>query len=212
MKLALWSCVVGCVLSGSITFAQATGVGEATPATTPQSGTFGYAPTGTAGPPANPLFDAIDADRDGTISTRELRKAVATLKRFDVDRDGKITRAETLNNQQAMPTDNTPAGAGAQGGFRRSNGNGFGGVNGDPRPAGPNLLQFDRNGDGQVSADEMPTQMRGMMRGGDQNGDGRLDAGEIANIQQRINERVRGDRSLPPGVSVGPQGVSGAPR
>jgi hypothetical protein len=31
-------------------------------------------------------------------------------------------------------------------------------------------------------------------------------------IQQRMNERLRGQRALPPGVSVGPQGVSGTPQ
>ncbi len=97
---------------------------------------------------------------------------------------------------------------------RGSAGSGFGGGNnvGDPRPGGPDMLQFDRNGDGQLSPEEVPTQMRGMLRGADQNGNGQLDAAELQAIQQRINERVRGQRPLPPGVSVGPQGVSGTPQ
>jgi hypothetical protein len=57
----------------------------------------------------------------------------------------------------------------------------------------------------------MPTQLRGMLRGTDQNGDGKLDTQELQSIQQRLNERVRGDRHLPPGVTVGPQGVTGKP-
>ena len=64
----------------------------------------------------------------------------------------------------------------------------------------------------QLSADEVPTQLRGMLRGTDQNGNGTLDAQELQAIQQRMNERIRGQRSLPPGISVGPQGVTGTPQ
>ena len=68
-------------------------------------------------------------------------------------------------------------------------------------------MQYDRNGDGALSADEVPTQMQGMLRGTDQNNNGQLDAAEVQAIQQRMTERLRGQRPLPPGVSVGPQGV-----
>lgn len=204
MKRLSWSGAIGGVLFGATTFAQNSGV-DNYPATPAQGSGFAYAPAAAASSPSNPLFDALDTDGDGAISTRELRKAIATLKRFDTDKDGKITKAETLNNVAATQSNNTATGFGAQGGFR-DRGNMF---SGDPRPGGPDMRKFDRNGDGQLSADEMPTQMRGMMRNGDQNGDGRLDASEIAKLQQRMNERIRGDRPLPPGVSVGPQGVSG---
>jgi hypothetical protein len=155
--------------------------------------------------PSNPIFDAIDADGDGTLTTRELRKAIVALKRFDVDKDGKITRAETLNNQAAIPTTTLPTGAGGTSRF----GNGAGGFSGDPRPGAPNMLQYDKNGDGRLTADELPTKLRGMLRGADQNGNGQLDPAEVLSFQQRMNERVRGDRTMPPGVSVGPQGVTG---
>jgi hypothetical protein len=155
--------------------------------------------------PSNPIFDAIDADGDGTLTTRELRKAIVALKRFDVDKDGKITRAETLNNQAAIPTTNVPTGAGGTSRF----GNPAGGFSGDPRPGAPNMLQYDKNGDGRLTADELPTKLRGMLRGADQNGNGQLDPAEVLSFQQRMNERVRGDRTMPPGVSVGPQGVTG---
>jgi hypothetical protein len=168
-------------------------------------GTAPGGPNGQMGPPPNAMFNAIDADGDGAITMRELRKAVVALKQFDTDKDGKITLAEVVA-QSGSATE-----AGGQFGFR---GQGFGGDNnvGDPRPGGPNMMQFDRNGDGQLSPEEVPTQMRGMLRGTDQNGDGKLDAQELQAIQQRMNERVRGQRSLPPGVSVGPQGVSGTPQ
>lgn len=229
------------------------GPGGATPYGTPGMG-------GPGGPPPNAMFNAIDTDGDGAITTRELRKAVVALKQFDADKDGKITQdevsggppnpqamidramendkngdgklskselprhlAQVLGNadangdgsldraelstamQNSRPQFDSQSGSGA--GFR-----GAGGFTGDPRPGGPNLSQFDRNKDGQLSADEMPNQLRGMLHGSDQNGDGNLDMAELKAIQQRLNERVRGQRALPPGVSAGPQGVSGLPK
>ncbi len=221
--------------------------------------------TGPGGPPPNAMFRALDADGDGAISIRELRKAVVALKKLDADKDGKITQAEAMGGpgdpagdasaavDRLMQNDKNgdgklskneiprhlaqmlvgadtngdgtldraeltaamqgarPQFAGAGSSFGGPNG--FGGTaGGDPRPGGPNLLQFDRNGDGQLSADEVPMQMMGLVRGADQNHNGKLDVQELQAIQQRMNERVRGQRPLPPGISVGPQGVSGAPQ
>jgi Ca2+-binding EF-hand superfamily protein len=235
----------------------------------PQSGAFGTgngaqygspAMGGSDGPPPNAMFTAMDADGDGAISMRELRKAVVALKQLDADKDGKITQAEAMGgpqNPQAMidrvmesdkdgdgklsksevprhlaqmlggadtngdgsidraeltnAMQNSQPHFGGPGGGGPGRFGGAGGLDGDPRPGGPNLSQYDRNGDGQLSADEVPTQLRGMLRGTDQNGDGKLDAQEVEAIQQRLNERVRGDRRLPPGVTVGPQGVTGKP-
>lgn len=216
---------------------------------------------GPAAPPPNAMFDAIDADGDGEITVRELRKAVVALKQFDIDKDGKITREEVLGGlpnpqaaidrvlendkdgdgklskselprqlAQALPTADTngdgaldraelanvmggnqPPFSGMTGAATGQSFRGPGGFSGDPRP-GVNLSQFDRNGDGQLSADEVPTQLRGALRGTDQNGDGKLSPQELQAIEQRMNERLRGQRPLPPGVTVGPQGVSGTPQ
>lgn len=219
-----------------------------------------YGPPSEMGGPPSPMFDAIDADGDGAISMRELRKAVVVLKQLDADKDGQITRAEALGgppNPEAMidrVMENDKNGDGIlskneiprhlaqqlhgadannDGGIDRaeltnamnSPRSGFGGpgswgtpgrlggaTGGDPRPGGPGLSQYDRNGDGQLSAEEVPTQLRGMLRGTDQNGDGKLDAHELQSIEQRLNERVRGQRRLPPGVTVGPQGARGTPQ
>ncbi len=235
----------------------------------PAGGEYGRPPVG---PPANAMpssliFDVIDADGDGAITIRELRKAVPALKQLDTDKDGKITREEALGQS------NGPGGAGLRAGDPAtvidhlmsgdkngdgklsadempshlaqmlpgadSNGDGaidraelmaamqnhrnpFGGHGGpgklggpgggDPRQVDGQLMQYDRNGDGQLSSDEVPTQMRGMLRGSDHNGDGTLDTQELQLIRQRMNERAQGQRRLPPGVQIGPQGVSRPPQ
>jgi len=54
------------------------------------------------------------------------------------------------------------------------------------------LLAFDANGDGRITADELPERMRGLIAQGDKNGDGALD---IEEIRQLAAERGQG----PPG-------------
>ncbi|MGD9633119.1 MAG: EF-hand domain-containing protein [Pirellulales bacterium] len=152
-----------------------------------------------------------DKDGDGKLSKSELPRHLAQLlSTADTNGDGALDRAELANViQGTQPQFGGPGfgnGGGAQQGFR-----GAGGFGADPRPTA-NLSQFDRNGDGQLSADEMPNNLRGMLRGTDQNGDGKLDSQELQAIQQRVNERARGQRALPPGVSIGPQGVTGKPQ
>jgi len=167
----------------------------------PEGGGYGAprgGPSESGGSQSNAMFSAIDADADGVITARELRRAVAALKKLDLDKDGKITLAEVngATNQSGAPTAAT-RGAGRPGMH-----------SGDPRPSGPDLMQYDRNHDGQLSPDEVPTSMMGLLRGADQNGNGKLDPQELRRIQQRIRERAQGQQPLPPGVTIGPQGVN----
>jgi len=54
------------------------------------------------------------------------------------------------------------------------------------------LMRSDRNGDGMLSADELPANMRGMFQKGDDlNGDGALDARELQAVVQRMGDRAR---------------------
>ena len=264
--------ILVCVVWASTAMSQPPGGGHGQP----QGGPGGPPPNAM---PSNPMFDAIDADGDGAITMRELRKGVAALKQLDADNDGKITRDEVTAGpggrtgdpaamvERALENDKdgngklskeelprhlarlldtadtnsdgaldraelTRALANVPGQFGGANGGGvdasggsgfggpqggfgggnFGGMGGDPRPSAGNMMQYDRNGDGSLSADEVPPQMRGMLRGSDQNGNGQLDAAELHAITQRMNERLRGQRPLPPGMSVGPQGVEKKPQ
>jgi Ca2+-binding EF-hand superfamily protein len=191
MKRQFWSVVIGVGLAAAATAQPPSGGEYDRPPNRPDE---------SGGPHANAMFSAIDADADGVITIRELRKAVAALKQLDLDKDGKITLAEVNDaSKQADP-------ATAAAGMRGAGGTGF--QPGDPRPTGPDLMQYDRNHDGQLSPDEVPTQLMGLLRGADRNGDGKLDPQELQQIQQRIRERARGQSPLPPGMSVGPQGVN----
>jgi len=157
---------------------------------------------GPGGAPLNPMFAAIDADGDGVITSRELRKAVAALKKMDTDRDGNITLAEV--NAQVLPAGANVPGLvrGGQSGGRNNFGGpaGFAGRDGFERQQiGQQLLANDRNGDGRLTPDEVPPQLRNSLRGADTNNDGTLDAQELQAITQRMSERFRGGRPLPPG-------------
>jgi hypothetical protein len=94
----------------------------------------GGAPDGAGGrqftPPSNPLFDALDANKDGEISAEELSGAVAALKKLDKDGDGKLSREET------RPTGGFGGFGGGGGGFGRGGFGGFGGGRGG-QPGAP---------------------------------------------------------------------------
>ena len=202
MKRQFWSVVV------------CAGLAATAAAQSPTSGEFAgplVGPGGPGGPKPNAMFTAIDADGDGAITMRELRKAVVALKKLDADKDGKITLAEVSSASSEAAANNAATGFSGPTGFSHGAAP-FAPAGGDPRPGGPDLMQYDRNHDGQLSTDEVPTQMMGMLRGADQNGNGKLDPQELQLIQQRIKERVRGQQPLPPGISVGPQGVTRTPQ
>jgi Ca2+-binding EF-hand superfamily protein len=143
---------------------------------------------------SNPLFEAIDADSDGMITKAELRKAVAQFKKLDTDQDGNISLAEA--SSQGGP--GGPLGPG-----------GPGGQFGDPNQMIDRLMQNDKNGDGKLTADELPGQMaQQMIRDGDKDGDGALSKVEITQAMQEMQNRMQNG---PGGFQGGPGNFQGGP-
>lgn len=141
---------------------------------------------GPAGVTSNPIFEAIDTDGDGMISKKELRSAIAQIKKLDTDGDGNISLAEA----------SSPGMAGGQLGPAAA-----GGQFGDPNQMIASLMQNDKNGDGKLTADEIPGPMaQQMIQQGDKDGDGALSKDELAAAMQQGMQNGAGNW---PG---GPQG------
>ena len=146
------------------------------------------------GPQPSPMFTAVDADGDGVITNRELRKAAAALKTLDADGDGNITQEE------ASPA--RGSGRGGPGGRR-----GPGGL-GDPNAMIDRIMEGDKNGDGQLSPDEVPPQMGRMLSDADLNGDRVIDQQELRQAVENLQNRF-GGRGGPGGGGRGRAGQGG---
>ena len=133
----------------------------------------------------SPAFQALDADRDGTISAAELANAPASLKALDRNGDGKLTEDEVRPQ------------------FGEGRGRRGGGGDEPGETAAPSademvqtLMAFDKNGDGKLTKDELPERMQGIFDRADANHDGVLTADEIRKSAQSGGpaQQGRGER------------------
>ena len=134
----------------------------------------GQGAAGEVAAPPNAMFAVIDADGDGVITKAELRKAIKALRTLDADNDGNITLAEASAAG--------PAGPGGNPEVDRM------------------MKELDKNGDGKLTADEVPPQMMPMLQGADKNGDRAIDRDELAAAMQQ-NPFRRGPGGFPPGAN-----------
>ena len=145
----------------------------------------------------HPLMAVLDTDGDGELSSEEIANAVVALQKLDTNEDGKITLDE-LRAFMAQRRPGGPAGRGRPGGPGRPEGargpGGPAGRPGGPRgfggPGGPQfiarLMQFDEDGDGKLSREELPPRMAQQMFDRiDTNGDGFLDKEELEQFSAR---------------------------
>jgi len=145
----------------------------------------GPGPGGRGGTMRTPAFTALDSDGDGTIAAAEIAKAAAALKVLDKNGDGKLTEDEVR-----------PAFGG-----RRGGGEGRRGGGDEPgETAAPSaadmvkaLMAFDKNGDGNLTRDEVPERMQGLFDRADADKNGILSAEEIAKVAQPQPAVGRGD-------------------
>ncbi len=121
-----------------------------------------------------PVMTALDADGDGVISAEEINNAPVALRKLDKNGDGKLTEDELRPNFPGGPGGPEGRGFGERGG-----------------PGGPNpdeivkqLLEFDKNVDGQPSKSEVPERMSGLFERGDTNKDGILSKEELRKVAE----------------------------
>ena len=125
------------------------------------------------GPPVNPLFQAIDTDDDGELSPKEIAKATESIAKLDRNKDGIITEDEV---RPPPPPRGRPQ---------------------DARAMIDSVMRFDKDGDGKVTAKELPERMARMLEQGDANQDGSLQRSEVEALSRRPPPRRPG----PPGDS-----------
>jgi len=160
---------------------------------------------------------ALDADKDGQISAKEIEGAVKALKKLDKNEDGRLTQDE-LRPPRGGPGGFGPMGPGEQGRGRGPNEQGRGrGGPGEPGqmggfgrggPGGGDMAQrimgFDQDKDGRVTKDEVPEQMRERMFGrADANGDGAIDKEEAEKMAERMGRGGPGGQGGPGGRGGG---------
>jgi hypothetical protein len=148
------------------------------------------------GPPPNPMFMAIDTDDDGELSPKEIANAAKSLLKLDRNKDGILTEDEVRpppppGGRRGGPGNPPPrGGAGAQGA--------------DARAMVESVMKFDKDGDGKISAKELPARMARLLEEGDANKDGSLDQSEVETLSRRPPPRRQGPPAGgPPGSPPG---------
>ncbi|MEM8666496.1 MAG: EF-hand domain-containing protein [Planctomycetota bacterium] len=164
-----------------------------------------------------PVMAALDANKDGRISSDEIENAAVALRKLDKNRDGQLTMDEI--RPQGGGTFTGRRGQGAEGGQGRP-----GGAQGRPgsaqgRPGGTQgrpgmqgqqgrgefmarmFQQRDANKDGKLSGDEIPEQMAGRLDRIDTDGDQAISKKELESAMSRAgSSRQRGgDQGGTPG-------------
>ncbi|MCC7476039.1 MAG: hypothetical protein IT425_11640 [Pirellulales bacterium] len=150
---------------------------------------------GVAGAGANgqdPLVErlmASDKNGDGRLTPEELSpNERQMLQGADLNEDGAIDRQELAARGAVLSA--LQGGPGGPGGFNRSGQGGGAGRNGGNEAMG-RFFQYDRNGDGRLTPDEVPPQAQAMMGQADLNRDGTIDAGEMQQALARLGDRAK---------------------
>ena len=132
------------------------------------------------GPPPDPIFVALDIDRNGELSAIEIKNAPAALIKLDRDGNGSLSRVEVMPSRGGRGGFGGPSREGRQGQGR-----------GD---MAQRIMGYDANGDGKVTAKELPDRMARMLERGDKDGDGALSKTEVEELVASFGGRGGGGR------------------
>lgn len=177
------------------------------------------------GPPGaggHPILGALDVDHNHELSAEEIDNATNALKALDKNKDGILNEADL---GRMGPPGGGPPGDGPGGHGGGPPGAGPGGHGGGAADAGAKtnsfadrLMAFDKNKNGQIEKDELPTRMQAVMANLDGNKDDVLDKSELDELKKAASEasssggRIRqqaGGRGGPGGGRGGPGGPPG---
>ena len=137
-------------------------------------------PSGERGGPGSmqiPIIKALDADKDGKISSQEMANAATALATLDKNGDGVLERDEMMPPRRERGERGERGGRRGQGGPRGGEGGSNGFVD--------RMMQNDTDGDGKISADEAPERMQGFFDRLDGDKDGFLTKEEITEASNR---------------------------
>jgi Ca2+-binding EF-hand superfamily protein len=151
----------------------------------------GPAGPGAADDPQVTALMANDANGDGKLQSNEVpNNLMPMLQGADQNRDQAIDRQELAAAMAAM---RNRFGGGPVGAPWNGRGPIPGGARNaaDPDRITGQFLQSDRNGDGRLTADELPAQSARLIRDADQNGDNALDVGELQAALAKMGDRAR---------------------
>ena len=99
-----------------------------------------------------PLMAAIDADGNGEISSKEIKRAAGALRTLDTDENGTLTEDELRPN---LPPFGGPGGGGPPGGGPGAGGFGQPRGRGGPEAFVNRAMEFDEDQDGKLSREEL---------------------------------------------------------
>ena len=176
---------------------------------------MGGGPGGPGGPGGMmrmlPIMIALDADKDGEISSSEIENAVAALKSLDKDKDGKLTEEELRPDFSSMPGGGPGRGGPSRG--PEGPGRGPGGAAG-PGASLDRLMAFDKNADGKLSKEEVPERIQSLIARADADKDGFASKAELEQMfaaqGDAAGEGPRGPGGRGPGGAGG--GGGGRPQ
>ena len=156
----------------------------------PRPGHRGNGPHGD-GPPPNPIIEALDANGDQEITFDEIEDAGEMLMAQDANGDMKLSGQEIAN---IRGFGGRPGGPGPERMGRGGPGRGRGDEGGT---TAARLIRFDKNDDGKLSTDEVPSRMKRLIERADTNDDGLADKAELSALAAKVG--VDGEPNSRPG-------------